>query len=145
MKTLMPTTPLTSSSTCILRRAKASSTAVRMFWAICSRSVFSCSDHIQENPNQIYVIYIYIYQWYTLSVIYCWQGGTPTPFDRNFGTKMGAKSVLWLTEKLKECYRHGTLGRDLWLGCIKHQQALIKWFDEYIQSEGPLRHIMFIC
>uniref|UniRef100_A0A8C7Q737 6-phosphofructokinase n=1 Tax=Oncorhynchus mykiss TaxID=8022 RepID=A0A8C7Q737_ONCMY len=30
------------------------------------------------------------------------QGGTPTPFDRNFGTKMGAKSVLWLTDKLKE-------------------------------------------
>ncbi|XP_066564712.1 ATP-dependent 6-phosphofructokinase, muscle type isoform X2 [Amia ocellicauda] len=35
------------------------------------------------------------------------QGGTPTPFDRNFGTKMGAKSVLWLTDKLRECYRHG--------------------------------------
>uniref|UniRef100_A0A669B3Y9 ATP-dependent 6-phosphofructokinase n=1 Tax=Oreochromis niloticus TaxID=8128 RepID=A0A669B3Y9_ORENI len=34
------------------------------------------------------------------------QGGTPTPFDRNFGTKMGAKAVLWLTDKLKECYRH---------------------------------------
>uniref|UniRef100_A0A4W5MDK2 Phosphofructokinase, muscle b n=1 Tax=Hucho hucho TaxID=62062 RepID=A0A4W5MDK2_9TELE len=30
------------------------------------------------------------------------QGGTPTPFDRNFGTKMGSKSVLWLTDKLKE-------------------------------------------
>uniref|UniRef100_A0A673YIN7 6-phosphofructokinase n=1 Tax=Salmo trutta TaxID=8032 RepID=A0A673YIN7_SALTR len=38
------------------------------------------------------------------------QGGTPTPFDRNFGTKMGAKSVLWLTDKLKECYRHGGKG-----------------------------------
>lgn len=37
------------------------------------------------------------------------QGGTPTPFDRNFGTKMGTKSVLWLTEKLKECYRHGRI------------------------------------
>ncbi|KAG7283853.1 hypothetical protein CRUP_034040 [Coryphaenoides rupestris] len=37
------------------------------------------------------------------------QGGTPTPFDRNFGTKMGAKSVLWVTEKLKECYRHGRI------------------------------------
>uniref|UniRef100_A0A3B3QPM7 Phosphofructokinase, muscle b n=1 Tax=Paramormyrops kingsleyae TaxID=1676925 RepID=A0A3B3QPM7_9TELE len=37
------------------------------------------------------------------------QGGTPTPFDRNFGTKMGAKAVLWLTEKLKECYRHGRI------------------------------------
>uniref|UniRef100_A0A8C5GC24 ATP-dependent 6-phosphofructokinase n=1 Tax=Gouania willdenowi TaxID=441366 RepID=A0A8C5GC24_GOUWI len=35
------------------------------------------------------------------------QGGTPSPFDRNFGTKMGMKSVLWLTDKLKECYRHG--------------------------------------
>uniref|UniRef100_A0A665UCD2 ATP-dependent 6-phosphofructokinase n=1 Tax=Echeneis naucrates TaxID=173247 RepID=A0A665UCD2_ECHNA len=37
------------------------------------------------------------------------QGGTPTPFDRNFGTKMGTKSVLWLTDKLKECYRHGRI------------------------------------
>lgn len=36
-----------------------------------------------------------------------YQGGTPSPFDRNFGTKMGMKSVLWLTEKMKECYRHG--------------------------------------
>uniref|UniRef100_A0A668UHX4 ATP-dependent 6-phosphofructokinase n=1 Tax=Oreochromis aureus TaxID=47969 RepID=A0A668UHX4_OREAU len=37
------------------------------------------------------------------------QGGTPSPFDRNFGTKMGMKSVLWLTDKLKECYRHGRI------------------------------------
>lgn len=43
------------------------------------------------------------------SVLWCPQGGTPTPFDRNFGTKMGAKSVIWLTDKLKECYRHGML------------------------------------
>ncbi|KAK6471210.1 ATP-dependent 6-phosphofructokinase [Huso huso] len=35
------------------------------------------------------------------------QGGTPTPFDRNFGTKLGAKAVLWLSDKLKECCRHG--------------------------------------
>ncbi|XP_029007243.1 phosphofructokinase, muscle b isoform X2 [Betta splendens] len=37
------------------------------------------------------------------------QGGTPSPFDRNFATKMGVKSVLWLTDKLKECYRHGRI------------------------------------
>ncbi|XP_034441668.1 ATP-dependent 6-phosphofructokinase, muscle type-like [Hippoglossus hippoglossus] len=37
------------------------------------------------------------------------QGGTPSPFDRNFATKMGIKSVLWLTAKLKECYRHGRI------------------------------------
>ncbi|XP_065115314.1 phosphofructokinase, liver b [Paramisgurnus dabryanus] len=35
------------------------------------------------------------------------QGGVPTPFDRNFGTKLGVKSVLWLTEKMKETYRQG--------------------------------------
>ncbi|XP_066544782.1 ATP-dependent 6-phosphofructokinase, liver type [Amia ocellicauda] len=35
------------------------------------------------------------------------QGGAPTPFDRNFGTKLGVKSVLWITDKLKETYRQG--------------------------------------
>ncbi|RMB90343.1 hypothetical protein DUI87_33229 [Hirundo rustica rustica] len=35
------------------------------------------------------------------------QGGCPTPFDRNFGTKMGAKAVAWITGKIKECSRHG--------------------------------------
>ncbi|KAG6924186.1 phosphofructokinase, muscle [Chelydra serpentina] len=37
------------------------------------------------------------------------QGGAPTPFDRNFGTKMGAKSVAWLTGKIKEYSRHGRI------------------------------------
>ncbi|XP_051818112.1 ATP-dependent 6-phosphofructokinase, platelet type isoform X1 [Antechinus flavipes] len=35
------------------------------------------------------------------------QGGAPSPFDRNFGTKISAKAVLWLSEKLKESYRKG--------------------------------------
>ncbi|XP_056146101.1 ATP-dependent 6-phosphofructokinase, liver type [Lampris incognitus] len=35
------------------------------------------------------------------------QGGAPTPFDRNFGTKMGVKAVLWLSEKLTENFRQG--------------------------------------
>ncbi|XP_043284111.1 ATP-dependent 6-phosphofructokinase isoform X1 [Venturia canescens] len=30
------------------------------------------------------------------------QGGSPTPFDRNLGTKMGAKAVEWFTEQLKK-------------------------------------------
>ncbi|KAK6619742.1 hypothetical protein RUM43_012502 [Polyplax serrata] len=30
------------------------------------------------------------------------QGGSPTPFDRNLGTKMGAKSMEWMTRKIKE-------------------------------------------
>ncbi|XP_061412901.1 LOW QUALITY PROTEIN: ATP-dependent 6-phosphofructokinase, platelet type-like [Lethenteron reissneri] len=35
------------------------------------------------------------------------QGGAPSPFDRNFGTKIAAKAIQWLTKKLTECYRHG--------------------------------------
>uniref|UniRef100_A0A4W4HCR9 6-phosphofructokinase n=1 Tax=Electrophorus electricus TaxID=8005 RepID=A0A4W4HCR9_ELEEL len=35
------------------------------------------------------------------------QGGVPTPFDRNFGTKMGVKAVQWLAEKMKQTYRQG--------------------------------------
>ncbi|MBN3312454.1 PFKAL protein, partial [Atractosteus spatula] len=35
------------------------------------------------------------------------QGGSPTPFDRNYGTKLGVKAVLWITDKLKETYRQG--------------------------------------
>jgi 6-phosphofructokinase 1 len=30
------------------------------------------------------------------------QGGSPTPFDRNMGTKMAAKAVEWMITKLKE-------------------------------------------
>ncbi|XP_043939416.1 ATP-dependent 6-phosphofructokinase, muscle type isoform X2 [Protopterus annectens] len=37
------------------------------------------------------------------------QGGTPTPFDRNFGTKLGVKAVMWMTGKMKECSRHGRI------------------------------------
>ncbi|XP_053554527.1 ATP-dependent 6-phosphofructokinase, liver type [Bombina bombina] len=35
------------------------------------------------------------------------QGGAPTPFDRNYSTKLGVKSVLWISEKLREAYRRG--------------------------------------
>ncbi|XP_045071323.1 ATP-dependent 6-phosphofructokinase, liver type-like isoform X3 [Coregonus clupeaformis] len=35
------------------------------------------------------------------------QGGAPTPFDRNFGTKLGVKAVQWLTEKMINNFRQG--------------------------------------
>jgi len=31
------------------------------------------------------------------------QGGSPTPFDRNLGTKMGAKAVEWFSDQLRQC------------------------------------------
>ncbi|XP_043082173.1 ATP-dependent 6-phosphofructokinase, platelet type isoform X4 [Puntigrus tetrazona] len=33
------------------------------------------------------------------------QGGAPSPFDRNFGTKIAAKAMQWITKKLTESYR----------------------------------------
>ncbi|XP_037542850.1 ATP-dependent 6-phosphofructokinase, liver type [Nematolebias whitei] len=35
------------------------------------------------------------------------QGGAPTPFDRNFGTKLGVKATEWISEQLKENFRQG--------------------------------------
>ncbi|XP_032359456.1 ATP-dependent 6-phosphofructokinase, platelet type isoform X4 [Etheostoma spectabile] len=34
------------------------------------------------------------------------QGGAPSPFDRNFGTKISAKAMQWISKKLLETFRH---------------------------------------
>ncbi|XP_056435064.1 ATP-dependent 6-phosphofructokinase, liver type isoform X1 [Gadus chalcogrammus] len=35
------------------------------------------------------------------------QGGAPSPFDRNFATKLGVKAVQWLSDRMNENYRQG--------------------------------------
>uniref|UniRef100_A0A3P8X271 6-phosphofructokinase n=1 Tax=Cynoglossus semilaevis TaxID=244447 RepID=A0A3P8X271_CYNSE len=35
------------------------------------------------------------------------QGGAPSPFDRNFGSKVAAKSMQWITQSLQESYKGG--------------------------------------
>lgn len=35
------------------------------------------------------------------------QGGAPSPFDRNFSTKISAKAIQWITRTLKDCYKGG--------------------------------------
>ncbi|XP_035993231.1 ATP-dependent 6-phosphofructokinase, platelet type isoform X3 [Fundulus heteroclitus] len=35
------------------------------------------------------------------------QGGAPSPFDRNFGTKVAAKAIQWISRTLKESYKEG--------------------------------------
>ena len=102
MRAAIPTTQLTSSSTCTLKRERACSTAARMSWDTCNKSVIVSREIMKECSQWL----IFMPQ-LNINISIFYQGGTPTPFDRNFGTKMGAKSVLWLTEKLKECYRHG--------------------------------------
>lgn len=35
------------------------------------------------------------------------QGGSPSPFDRNFGTKLGVRAIQWLSQTLTENFRQG--------------------------------------
>nr|XP_057938683.1 ATP-dependent 6-phosphofructokinase, liver type [Doryrhamphus excisus] len=35
------------------------------------------------------------------------QGGVPSPFDRNYGTKLGVRAIQWISEKLMENFRQG--------------------------------------
>ncbi|KAM8856749.1 ATP-dependent 6-phosphofructokinase, liver type [Spinachia spinachia] len=35
------------------------------------------------------------------------QGGAPSPFDRNFGTKLGVRAIQWISERLNENFRQG--------------------------------------
>ncbi|XP_060910272.1 ATP-dependent 6-phosphofructokinase, liver type [Labrus mixtus] len=35
------------------------------------------------------------------------QGGSPSPFDRNFGTKLGVRAIQWLSERMAENFRQG--------------------------------------
>ncbi|XP_054551031.1 ATP-dependent 6-phosphofructokinase, platelet type isoform X3 [Talpa occidentalis] len=40
------------------------------------------------------------------------QGGAPSPFDRNFGTKISARAMQWITEKLKTSQGKGKFVTD---------------------------------
>ncbi|MEQ2228088.1 hypothetical protein ILYODFUR_005220, partial [Ilyodon furcidens] len=71
------------------------------------------------------------------------QGGTPSPFDRNFGTKMGVKSVLWLTDKLKECYRHGRIfANSKETACVlgMRKRALVFQPLAELKAESDIEH-----
>lgn len=55
------------------------------------------------------------------------QGGSPTPFDRNLGTKMGSKAVEWFSDQLKKCTSPDgktittTVNSAVMLGIIRRQ------------------------
>ncbi|XP_041824074.1 ATP-dependent 6-phosphofructokinase, platelet type isoform X6 [Melanotaenia boesemani] len=70
-----------------------------------------------ENSNENYTT-DFIYQLYTeegKGVFDCrknvlghmQQGGAPSPFDRNFGTKISARAMQWLSQRLVETFRRG--------------------------------------
>lgn len=49
------------------------------------------------------------------------QGGSPTPFDRNMGTKMAAKAVEWFIDKLTNEKTFSTPQSAVMLGIVRRQ------------------------
>uniref|UniRef100_A0A8C3AT70 ATP-dependent 6-phosphofructokinase n=1 Tax=Cyclopterus lumpus TaxID=8103 RepID=A0A8C3AT70_CYCLU len=61
------------------------------------------------------------------------QGGAPSPFDRNFGTKISAKAMQWVTKKLVETFRHGKVHDSCCLLGMR-RRALV--FQPVVQLKG---------
>uniref|UniRef100_A0A8C1JA93 ATP-dependent 6-phosphofructokinase n=1 Tax=Cyprinus carpio TaxID=7962 RepID=A0A8C1JA93_CYPCA len=89
------------------------------------------------------------------------QGGAPSPFDRNFGTKIAAKAMQWISKKLKEFYRTGKEKLDVkvfrqgkkmfhripkeqwWLRLRPLMKILAKYKTSYdVSDSGQLEHIV---
>lgn len=72
------------------------------------------------------------------------QGGSPTPFDRNLGTKLAAKAVEWMVEKLAESTRpDGTICANkpdsaVMLGIIKRHYSYTPVQD--LRSQTDFKH-----
>ncbi|KAM8823401.1 ATP-dependent 6-phosphofructokinase, platelet type isoform 3-T3 [Spinachia spinachia] len=65
------------------------------------------------------------------------QGGAPSPFDRNFGTKITAKAMQWVTKKLVETYRQGRVFANTEDSCCllgMRRRALV--FQPVVQLKG---------
>lgn len=52
------------------------------------------------------------------------QGGVPSPFDRNYGTKMAAKCVDWFQQMIEKYTDHKGQNK----GCHFALYLLRKWF-----------------
>lgn len=102
MRNAMKTTQQTSSISCIHRRGRASLTAESTCWDISSRYSLHTGVFVCSSKHATYFYFIHS------TIVFSLQGGAPSPFDRNFGTKLGVRAIQWLSEKLTENFRDGT-------------------------------------
>lgn len=80
-------------------------TAGRTSWATCSRS--GTRVHMRGIVQNTH-----------FKRCFSSQGGAPSPFDRNFSTKIAAKAIQWISQKLGDCYKGGEQSRrGLFAGC----------------------------
>lgn len=80
------------------------------------------------------------------------QGGSPTPFDRNLGTKMAAKAVEWIVRTLKENMQDNKVNcvspdTACLLGIVKRQYKFTPLSDlkEQTNFEYDILLIFVLC
>lgn len=76
------------------------------------RGVFDCRKNILGHMQQVSLSHTHTQMQNFLINMYfehCFssQGGAPSPFDRNFSTKIAAKAIQWISQKLTACYKGG--------------------------------------
>ncbi|CAD5112534.1 DgyrCDS1745 [Dimorphilus gyrociliatus] len=70
------------------------------------------------------------------------QGGVPSPFDRNMGTKMAAKCVDWLTDMVKKCRTGAEGGHDVYTD--KPETATLLGLRKRISCFTPVTELISI-
>lgn len=100
MKNAMKTTPPISSISCIHQRGRGCLTAGSMCWGIFSRYTATIQFTTLVKTRCL-ATYLFSPRVFFL------QGGAPSPFDRNFGTKLGVRAIQWISERLTENFRLG--------------------------------------
>jgi 6-phosphofructokinase len=71
------------------------------------------------------------------------QGGSPSPFDRNFGTKMGVKVYKWILEKLSEERKITPADKDT--ACLLGKKIqIIHTVKSRVLMRPVLEHVSFI-
>lgn len=76
------------------------------------KGIFDCRvnvlGHLQQVPPPLMWLRSVFCLFYSTIVLFLLQGGAPSPFDRNIGTKLGVRAIQWLSEKLTGSSREGT-------------------------------------
>ncbi|XP_025832269.1 ATP-dependent 6-phosphofructokinase [Agrilus planipennis] len=95
------------------------------------------ADHqCRRNPGNLYYLKILVKYKFLKSIFlgHMQQGASPTPFDRNLGTKLGSKAVDWIGETLNRNTKEGvtrctTPDTAVLLGIVRRQYKTSNLLD----------------
>lgn len=122
---------------CIHQRARAFLTAESMCWDIFSRYRTHHTTSIYSGKIQLSLAAC-LYS----ACVFLVQGGAPSPFDRNFGTKLGVRAIQWISERLTENFRQGRVWGFNNIAYIKLPQTMGKlWLRLHFPARPRIRQL----